>query len=1257
MRLSANNFILLSIIIIRFNSTLFMKKFAVFAVMVLAAFNTQAQKNKPGKYPSLMWEITGNGLSKPSYLFGTMHVSSKMVFHLSDSFYHAIKSCDAVSLELNPETWQPEMFRMEQSQRDLRSYMVNGGADYLEEKSFRLEEYDDKLKRALNEEPTQVNGLLYRTYQSEADFEENTYLDLYIYQTGRKLGKKAAGVENFLETEKIVVEAYQDMAKEKNKKRADTDGESYYTIQKKIQEAYRRGDLDLLDSLERITSTSAAFDEKFLYKRNEIQANSIDSILKQQTLFVGVGAAHLPGSRGVIELLRKKGYKLRPVKMADRDAEQKEKIDKMKVPVVMQPHTTEDGFIKLMLPGQLYRRSESRANASWQYADMENGTYYMISRVATHASLLGQTENDVIKKVDSLLYENIPGKILKKTTITRNGYSGYDITNKTRRGDIQRYNILVTPYEVLVFKMSGNDDYVSGKEADDFFNSIEVGETKPEWTTYQPATGGFSASFPRKPNVIFNSRTSDDNDTWEYEAVDKTNNDGYLILKKNVHNYRFIEEDTFDLSLIEESLLRSEMIDKQTSRKFGKVNGYPSLDMQFSLKNGGGVLKAKALIKGPHYYLLIARGKKSNSNFDKFLNSFAVTDFKYAAPALYTDTIYKFSVESSVHPTIDKDIRDMTEQMASEENTYSNDQLYSYWPRDRYAYFKNDTTGESILVSIQTFAKYYYSKDSAKFWKDQIKWDNLKQDFIIQQKDFIKVGDSAAGYKYVLLDTNSSRKITGMLLLKDNKLFRVLNLSDNIGKESEFVSRFFSTFRPDDKHYGPSVFTNKLDQFFEDFYSKDSLTKKRASGVVSNLYYGPGGIDKIKSAINKMRLGDKDYFDLKSRFISELGYIDDSCCINKVVGLLKDIYEQTADTSSFQNAVILSLARLRTKESTTLLKELLLQDPPVFSGDYAYSDVFDMLSDSLPLASQLFPELLQLASLDDYKQPVNDLLRTLVDSGYIKAADYDSYYSKLYFDAKIELKKQQNRDEKVVEKESVKEDEESDDNNRYYNGKYDYDGNSGSIDDYAALLMPFYEKHPPVQKFFDKLLQSKDKDVQLNTLQLMIRNKHSVPDSVFTKLAESDQYRAKLLSVLEDLDRKDLFPAKYKNQQDIAKSLLLNDQGYEKFYGIEMLGKRYVETKDEKGYVYFFKYKAKKDGDWQIGLSGIQPVDQKEVSSNDDLVKMTEKKLKDDEPVIDQFEKKLKQLLFAQHKSAVNFFNDRDNRYANYLEDRFINKQ
>jgi hypothetical protein len=97
------------------------------------------------------------------------------------------------------------------------------------------------------------------------------------------------------------MEAYRDAAKEKNRKQKSYDSDENYSADK-LQEAYRAGNLDLLDSINRLNSFSDAFDEKFLYSRNLLQANSIDSILKARSaLFVGVGR---PIFRVIAELLR-----------------------------------------------------------------------------------------------------------------------------------------------------------------------------------------------------------------------------------------------------------------------------------------------------------------------------------------------------------------------------------------------------------------------------------------------------------------------------------------------------------------------------------------------------------------------------------------------------------------------------------------------------------------------------------------------------------------------------------------------------------------------------------------------------------------------------------------------------------------------------------------------------------------------------------------------------------------------------------------
>ena len=1207
---------------------------------LLLALRTTAQGIEHKKYPTLLWEITGNGLKKPSYLFGTMHVSSKMVFHLSDSFYVGIRNADVVALELDPQLWQDQLYRYQNMQTNLRQYTQGSPNNYLNEKSFQLERYEDRLKIALSEEPTLINGLLYRTFQPRADFEEDTYLDLYIYQTGKKLGKQATGVENYFETERLILEATQDMMKDKKKKNGDPDGDSFYEVEKKTQDAYRKGDLDMLDSLERILQPSSAYLEKFLYKRNEIQAASIDSILKKKTLFVGVGAAHLPGKRGVIELLRRKGYSLRPIPMQDQDAMQRDNIDKVKVPVAFSTFTSDDRRFSVQLPGKLYKRPDSRSGDSWQYADMSNGTYYMITRVRTHSNMFGQRGETVLKKIDSLLYEFVPGKILRKEAITRNGYRGFDISNKTRRGDIQRYNIIATPFEILVFKMSGIGNYVEGKEADQFFNSIQLqGQESNSWTDFQPARGGFRVRLPQAPFEELDKSGFDGVPRWEYEANDPATGDAYLVWKKSVQNYRFLEEDSFDLGMMEESFRLSDLVDKEVSRHFGTCDKHPCLDALFSLKDGS-YIRTKFLLNGPHYYLLAARSENKNKTFREFFDSFRLMPYNYSGFRNYTDTFVNISVSTPVVPDIDVGVRSILEQASGDESSNNSSPEFSnYWPKTKTALFQDDSTGEAAYVSVQTYPKYYYPRDTAAFWREESNESKITEDFIIQSKQPFRFNDSVMGIKYIFADTNSTRRLQSWLFLKDNRLYRVINLCDSGSKPGDFIGRFFASIRPLDRKTGESVFSNKLDLFFRDFYSNDSVTAKKARDAIPNVYFGPEGVDRLLLAIQGLHYNDRDYFATKSHLINELGYINDSISLTRVVTGLKTIYETAGDTTTLQNAVLQALARNKTTAAYNLMKTLLIQDPPVFNSTSEYNYLFEDLADSLALAKLLFPDLLQLSSVDDYKANVHSLLTTLVDSNYLQASDYASYFSKLFFEAKIQLKKQQGKDENRLQQKNDNDETNDTEEGAVKSGEgEDYN----LLEDYAILLMPFRDKNPNVAAFFDRMLRSQDPSLRLSTAVILLRNDRPVPDSILQTLAASDLYRYPLLKKLKSAGLGQYFPARYLNQLDMARSALQAAHPSAPLAAIRYVDKKMVSYGHSRAYVYFFSYKMHPDDDWQMGISGPQPYDLRETGAGDDLVKLTNRRIRSDEPVLDQFCNQLKRLLYSKHKSAASFYLDND---------------
>ena len=995
-----------------------MKKIVLLASAFSFVLLSGAQTNvNPKKYPSLFWEITGNGLSRPSYLFGTMHVSSKLVFHLPDSFYLAIKNVDVVALETNPESWQEDLVKYDiddNSYKRQLPYFWNNFKqmpdDYLNIRTLQFGRYEKQIEAALYSRPSTINNLLYRNYSDySSDFEENTYLDMYIYQVGKKMRKQVAGVEKYDESMKLMMEAYRDAAKEKSRKQRSYDNDENYSADK-MQEAYRTGNLDLLDSINRLNSFSDAFDEKFLYSRNLLQANSIDSILRARSaLFVGVGAAHLPGNRGVIEILRRMGYNLRPIIMGERDSHEKDKVEKLRVPVSFSTQTADDGFFKVDIPGRFYRFGEEGVLDQLQYADMANGSYYMVTRIKTNSQFWGHNEDVVRKKIDSLLYENVPGKILNRQEIVRNGYKGLDILNRTRRGDVQRYNIFVTPFEVIIFKMSGNGEYVqNGDESKKFFSSIRLKEYKADtiagWHQYQPAFGGFIINLPHEPFVSKNNSSLGGQSIWEYEADDKASGTNYTILRADIHNYGFAEEDTFDLALLDESFGGSAFIDKQLTRKLITWKGYPALDCKYLHKNGS-VLTVRFIIQGPHYYTLVAHGKKE-IDATNFFNSFEIRSFVYQAPFEKKDTSLQYSVKTTFYPE-DKKIKlaipsnDNTSENADDDD---DDNLVSGSFKNNI--IKNDTTGETIYLSFYRTNKYYYNEDSSDIDENRV---TREGSWIIRDKKKI---DDRNGWRIVelrLSDTNSSRLIWTKTFYKNGMGFFLVTEGDTLTTASSFLKNFFETFNPSDDLKGFSPFEKKSVVFFKDFFNSDSQVRKQAIKAIEQVKVDSTDFADLKKAIGAISWREKKYLDIKKTLIGKLGDIPTRASSN----LLKELYYAAGDTIDMQYVALESLLQQQTQYAFNVFKTIISVEPPVIEGGYNSSinnynqgsyrfnmrsryagsnsydngDFWDELYDSIQLTRTILPDILPLLNLDDYKWKTMRLLGRMIDSNLVKPQD------------------------------------------------------------------------------------------------------------------------------------------------------------------------------------------------------------------------------------------------------------------------------
>ena len=1230
-------------------------------VLLIGFFISHAQspKLKDQKYPSLLWEITGNGLKKPSYLFGTMHVSSKMVFNLSDSFYTAIRSADVVALETNPESWQEDMFNFN-FENDFNTTsgpwsqgLVNTPEDYLTINTLKFSKYEKLIEAALASNPSAINNLLYRTYSDqETDFEEDTYLDLYIYQAGKKWGKKVFGVEKYAESMRLAMEAYADAMKDKNRKEKtyDTDEDFSYA---RLQEAYRTGNLDLLDTINRLNSLSPAFDEKFLFKRNEIQAASIDSILKNKmSLFVGVGAAHLPGQRGVIEMLRKMGYRLRPIKMGERSSHYKEEIEKIKVPVTFSKQTSEDGFYTVEVPGKLYRFNNSfNGFDQQQFADMANGSYYVVTRIQTNAAAWGNTSNDVFRKVDSLLYENVPGKILSKKIITKNGYKGFDIVNRTRRGDYQRYNIFITPFEVLFFKVSGNGEYVrSNNGADRVFNSIVLKEYAPQWKKVSPSFGGFEIEMPHDPYVLRSKN-------WQFLSTDKNDKIDFEVIRTDVHNYNFAAEDSFDLSLMEESFTASDFFDRSLSRRQTTHKGYPALDAKYQYKDGS-IALVRYIIQGPHYYTLTTHAKTEHPKMMQFLNSFSITPFVYNEPQQQIDTSLNFTVTTPYYPA-KKNMLDMPGNFQNIYNGITGDDALAERAIYRDRLIANDSTGEKIYVSFYKAPRYENVKDTAEILEEEA---GDTKGWIVKNKQVAELKSGTKVWETVLTDTNSSRAIWMKTFYKNGVVFNIKTETDTLTRPSLFLSHFFQSFAPADSIRGRDLLKKASDIFFADLFSTDSAARKRAINSVTVASFDSTDLPQFKKAITTLNWNDKNYLNAKKDFIDQLSTISSE----KSSLLLKELFYASGDTVELQYKILESLIGQQTKYSYSVFRDILVSDPPILNlsssdNDAEYEENFlQGLYDSLELTATIAKDLLPLLNIDNYETPVIELMEELVKNNLLQFKDYEQYASKFLLEARQALKKQliveKNR---AIEKAQKKmDDEDADETNWRSGNKYSRDLGNETLSVYATLLLPLFEKNSSVAQLLRQMLASTDKRLKYRTMLLFIRNEKPVADSIIHFFAADDDFRYTLYNDLSKLQKLSLFPAQYNNHLDLAKGKLFNSSEYNKPDTIAFLKALPLQWAGKDGLVYFFKYKRKKDDAWKIVSVGLVQNDPSKFDFEQerrrayhhelDFTEFSDGKLLEEEPLDPQLQKRIKKMIYARRESAKEFYKDEDDEGFTY---------
>ena len=278
-----------------------------------------------GAQAQLLWKISGNGLSKPSYLFGTYHLSPLSIKDSIATLPQAMNETAQVYGEIiMADMMKPDFMQQMQQQMILP-------ADTTLQSLFtpaRYEQISKVVKEYMNVDLSMLAQLkpaailqqltLLFNIKHTPGYNPQEQLDVYFQQEAINQGKKVGGLETAQSQIDILLnKSLSRQAEDLYCFVSDPDKADRQT--KELVTAYATQDLDkILQLLEEREGTSCDPSPEdiaqLLYDRNKNWVKQMPTIMTEApTLFV-VGAGHLPGKEGVIKLLQEKGYTVEPMK-------------------------------------------------------------------------------------------------------------------------------------------------------------------------------------------------------------------------------------------------------------------------------------------------------------------------------------------------------------------------------------------------------------------------------------------------------------------------------------------------------------------------------------------------------------------------------------------------------------------------------------------------------------------------------------------------------------------------------------------------------------------------------------------------------------------------------------------------------------------------------------------------------------------------------------------------------------------------------
>lgn len=277
-----------------------------------------AQKKKSEK--ALLWKVSGNGLKEPSYLFGTYHLLGEKFLEVVPETQQPFANAKGVVVELVIDSSRMMSIVMTKAvMKDKKISTLLSPKDYNRVDSMLQSVSGYRLQMFDMFKPIQVAILISLSQAQKLNAEllkkyEGVPLDIHFASTAKKLGKTVTPLETMEEQFDMLYNHFS--VEEQAKQLVEMINQEDVTtkISSELFTLYLEKDINALAvKMESLPQDLTGNMDHLLKDRNERWLKILPGLMKSGSQFIAVGAGHLPGADGVITLLRKEGYNVKPV--------------------------------------------------------------------------------------------------------------------------------------------------------------------------------------------------------------------------------------------------------------------------------------------------------------------------------------------------------------------------------------------------------------------------------------------------------------------------------------------------------------------------------------------------------------------------------------------------------------------------------------------------------------------------------------------------------------------------------------------------------------------------------------------------------------------------------------------------------------------------------------------------------------------------------------------------------------------------------